>query len=167
MSKYFATADGKYRPTVYFAYQPSNDSILSLRDWFSRYPKEPSTQRLMLDDITQGQDILGVLVARKDSDRVMWYGSLLSINEARERLPHTSATTLSVIASVLAGICWVVNNPRAGFVEPDDIDHEAILKIALPYIEPMTSTFGKWTPLENCATAPDMWCLKHAMTDGK
>jgi homospermidine synthase len=162
MCRYFSPADGSYRPTLYFAYQPCNDAILSQRDWFSRYPQEPSGQRLLLNDIESGQDILGVLICRRckpGRKHALWYGSLMSIEDARSRLPDTSATTLSVVATVLAGLVWVIKNPRAGFVEPDDVPHDgkriacfavcanfssAILPIILPYIEPMAQEYTDW-----------------------
>lgn len=127
MCRYFSPADGSYRPTLYFAYQPCNDAILSQRDWFARYPEEPANQRLLLNDIESGQDILGVLICRRckpGRKHALWYGSLMSIEDARSRLPDTSATTLSVVATVLAGLVWVIKNPRAGFVEPDDVPHD-------------------------------------------
>lgn len=124
MSRYLSPADGSYRPTLYFAYQPCDDAIQSQRDWFARYPKQPAKQRLLLNDIDSGQDILGVLICRRcqpGRKHALWYGSLLSADEARARLPNSSATTLSVVATVLAGLVWVIKNPRAGFVEPDDV----------------------------------------------
>lgn len=163
ISKYLTPADGSYRPTMYFAYQASNDALLSLRDWAARYPADPDRLRLLLNDISQGQDILGVLVARKGRSRVLWYGSLMDVHAARSRLANTQATTLSVIASVLAGVVYVVNNPRIGFVEPDDIDYEAILHIATPYITPMTSSWGEWTTNEGNAISDDMWTLQKSI----
>ena len=32
---------------------------------------------------------------------------------------------------------------------PDDIDHEAILEVSMPYIEPFISESVDWTPLKN------------------
>ena len=52
-----------------------------------------------------------------------WYGSRLSIEEARRLVPYNNATSLQVTAAVLAGMVWAMENPRAGIVEPDEIDH--------------------------------------------
>ena len=35
---------------------------------------------------------------------------------------------------------------------PDDIDHEEILKVAMPYIKPFYSKAVDWTPLKNLNT---------------
>ena len=34
---------------------------------------------------------------------------------------------------------WMMDNPRKGFLMPDDVDHEPILKIVKPYIKPLIS----------------------------
>jgi homospermidine synthase len=78
MARYFSPKDGSYRPTLYFAYQPCSDAMNSQRDWFARYPIQPAGgQRLLLNDIVSGQDILGVLLCRKGRKRSLWYGSLM------------------------------------------------------------------------------------------
>ena len=68
-------------------------------------------KRIMLDEITEGIDELGVLLAghRKNA---YWYGSQLSIQEARALAPHNSATSLQVTVSALAGMIWAMENPR-------------------------------------------------------
>ena len=122
------------RPTCFFAYQPAADAIESQRDWLARDPEPPGSYRLMLNDIVSGgQDILGVLLCRKGRADSLWYGSLLSVDEARARLPGSSATTISVISNALAGLAWVLKNPNAGFCEPDDIDYSFALPLVLPY----------------------------------
>ena len=167
MARYFSPADGSYRPTLYFAYEPCIDAKNSQRDWFARYPADPAGgQRLLLNDIVSGQDILGVLICRKNRAKSLWYGSLMSIDDARERLPDTSATTLSVCATVLAGLVWVIKNPRAGFVEPDDVPYDAILPIILPYIEPMAQEWTDWTP-SSAPVTEDLWQLKNLVIDAK
>lgn len=37
VSDFLTPKDGSHRPTMMFAYQPSDDSILSVRDWLARY----------------------------------------------------------------------------------------------------------------------------------
>ena len=43
-----------------------------------------------------------------------WYGSQLTIDEARTLVPYNNATSLQVTVSVLAGMIWAMENPRAG-----------------------------------------------------
>jgi homospermidine synthase len=89
---------------------------------------------------------LGVLLAGH-AKGAYWYGSQLSIDEARELAPHNSATSLQVTATVLAGIVWALENPDRGVVEPDDIDFRRILEIASPYLGPVVGAYTDWTPL--------------------
>jgi homospermidine synthase len=76
-----------------------------------------------------------------------WYGSQLSIEEARELAPHNNATSLQVAAGVLGGVIWALEHPRAGVVEAESLDHARILEIALPYLGVMAGEYSSWTPL--------------------
>jgi homospermidine synthase len=80
---------------------------------------------------------------------VYWYGSQLSIDEARRVAPHNNATSLQVTAAVLAGMVWAIEHPRAGIVEPDEIDFARILEIARPYLGEVVGVRGDWTPLDD------------------
>ncbi len=42
-----------------------------------------------------------------------WYGSRLSIDEARKLAPYNNATSLQVTAAVLSGVIWAMENPDA------------------------------------------------------
>ena len=66
----------------------------------------------MLNEITDGIDELGVLLAGHQKN-AYWYGSQLSIAEARKLAPYNSATSLQVTASALAGMIWAMENPAA------------------------------------------------------
>ncbi|MDP6685334.1 MAG: hypothetical protein QGI05_00100, partial [Candidatus Omnitrophota bacterium] len=80
-------------------------------------------------------------------------GSLLDIEETRRLLvPHQNATTLQVAISVVSAAIWMIKNPKKGFCLPDDIDHEAILEVAVPYMKPYVSQAVDWTPLKNLNT---------------
>ena len=76
-----------------------------------------------------------------------WFGSQLSVQEARKLAPHNNATSLQVCCAILGGIVWAVENPRRGIVEPDDMDHERVLEIAGPYLGKVTGAYSQWTPL--------------------
>jgi homospermidine synthase len=82
-------------------------------------------------------------------DGVYWYGSQLSIDEARRVAPHNNATSLQVTAAVLAGVVWAIEHPRAGIVEPDEIDFQRILEICRPYLGDVVGVHGDWTPLQD------------------
>lgn len=140
-----------YRPTVHYAYCPSNAAINSLHELEMRQFKLQEKQRIMSDEIIDGRDELGVLLMGHDFNS-WWCGSILDIHEARRLVPHQQATTLQVAVSVVSAATWMIKNPNRGFLMPDDVDHEEILKIAMPYIKPFISKAVDWTPLKNLNT---------------
>ncbi|OGW74870.1 MAG: homospermidine synthase [Omnitrophica bacterium RBG_13_46_9] len=145
--------DGKavYRPTVHYAYRPSDAAINSMQELEMRQFKLQEKQRIMSDEIISGRDELGVLLMGHDF-KSWWCGSLLDIHTARKLVPHQQATTLQVAISVVAAAVWMIKNPKRGFLLPDDLDHEEILRIAIPYIKPFVSRSVDWTPLKNLNT---------------
>jgi homospermidine synthase len=54
-----------------------------------------------------------------------------------------------VTAAVLAGMIWAIEHPRAGIVEPEELDFARILEIARPYLGEVVGVFGDWTPLHD------------------
>ena len=56
-----------------------------------------------------------------------WYGSHLSIHEAKKLATYNNATSLQVAAGVLSGMIWAIKNPERGIIEPEGMDHEYIL----------------------------------------
>jgi len=140
-----------YRPTVHYAYCPCNAAINSLHELEMRQFKLQERQRIMSDEIIDGRDELGVLLMGHDF-KSWWCGSLLDIHEARRLVPHQQATTLQVAISVVSAAIWMIKNPKRGFLMPDDIDHEEILKVSTPYIKPFVSEPVDWTPLKNLNT---------------
>ena len=140
-----------YRPTVHYAYCPSDVAINSLHELEMRQFHLQEKQRIMNDEITSGADELGVLLMGHDFTS-WWCGSLLDIETARKMVPHQQATTMQVAVSVVAAAMWMVQNPKKGLRLPDDIDHKFILDIALPYIKPFVSQQVDWTPLKNLNT---------------
>src|SRR3989339_52104 len=140
-----------YRPTVHYAYCPSDVAINSLHELEMRQFKLQKKQRIMSDEIIDGRDELGVLLMGHDFSS-WWCGSLLDIHTARKLVPHQQATTLQVAISVVAASIWMIKNPRRGFLLPDDLDHEEILKISLPFIKPFVSKAVDWSPLMNLNT---------------
>lgn len=142
--------DGKvaYRPTVHYAYHPCDDAVQSLHELAGKNWHMQPRQRLLLEDIVEGIDELGVLVMGPRRG-AYWYGSQLSNAEARALVPYNSATTLQVTAGVLAGVVWVMRHPACGITEPDAMDHAEVLEMARPYLGPMVGSYTDWTPLIN------------------
>jgi homospermidine synthase len=140
-----------YRPTVHYAYCPSDVAINSLRELEMRQYQMQPKMRIMADEIIDGEDQLGVLLMGHDF-KSWWCGSLLDIHTSRQLVPHQQATTMQVACSVVAASIWMIKNPRRGFLLPDDLDHEEILRVAMPYIKPFYSKPVDWTPLKNLNT---------------
>jgi homospermidine synthase len=46
-------------------------------------------------------------------------------------------------------VAWALQHPRAGVLEPEDLDHESVLAIAQPYLGELLGVYGDWTPLAN------------------
>lgn len=153
-----------YRPTVYYAYHPCDDALLSIDELIGRGWKPQTHKRIMNDEIVLGGvDALGVLLMGHDLN-AYWYGSLLRIDEARAIAPFNTATSLQVAAGVLSGIVWAVRHPNEGIVEAEQMDYEEVLEIATPYLGTLTGVQTDWQPPERvlqpfCAPgkAPDPW----------
>ena len=135
-----------YRPTVHYAYHPCDDAVLSLHELAGKNWRLQPEKRLMMDEITSGIDELGVLLMGH-AKGAYWYGSRLSVDETRRLVPYNNATSLQVTAAVLAGMVWAIENPRAGIVEADDIDHVRCMQIARPYLGEVVGVYSDWTPL--------------------
>lgn len=140
--------DVRYRPTVHYAYHPCDDAVLSLDEMAGKNWNLQRECRIMGKDIDSGIDELGVLLMG-NSKGVYWFGSRLSIEQARELAPHNSATSLQVAAGVLGGMVWAIRNPNAGVVEPDDIDDQLVMEIASPYLGDLVGEYSDWTPLDD------------------
>ena len=82
----------------------------------------------MAEEIVSGNDDLGVLLYGH-ARGAMWYGSRLSIEETRRLAPYQNATGLQVTSAVLAAMVWALENPRAGYVEADEMGHVRCLQI--------------------------------------
>ncbi len=135
-----------YRPTCHYAYHPSNDAVLSLQEMFGRGGTHPVSQHIMSpEEIVTGEDKLGVLLYGHKKN-AYWFGSELTIEEARHLAPHQSATGLQVTSAVLAGIVWAIENPRAGIVETDEMDFERCLEVQMPYLGPVNGYYTDWNP---------------------
>lgn len=138
-----------YRPTVHYAYRPSNVALLSLDEMFERGGKLPKKQKILGgDDILDGHNELGVLLYGH-AKNAYWYGSQLGIEQARALVPHQNATGLQVSSGMLAAVIWALENPECGVVEADDMDHRRCLDIQRPYLGKVSGYYTDWHPLKN------------------
>ena len=133
-----------YRPTVHYAYHPCDDTILSLHELQGRNMRPQSRVRLMNDEIVDGMDELGVLLYGH-AKNAFWYGSQLTIHQARAVAPYQNATGLQVTSAVVAGMIWAIENPRRGVLDADELDHDRILSIQDPYLGKPVGAYTDWT----------------------
>ena len=166
-----------YRPTVHYAYCPSDSAIASLNELRGYDYKLQENQRILNDEIISGSDILGALIMGHRYNS-WWTGSDLSIEESRRLVPHQNATTMQVAISVVAAVHWMIENPAKGVCVPDDLPHDYILKLAKPYLGRWISKPVDWTPLKHYTNAfeghnnpnidrTDVWQFKNFLiTDG-
>jgi homospermidine synthase len=150
IADYLSLREGQkflYRPTVMFVYHPCDDAMLSALELEGRGWKMQSSTRRLSHEIVDGMDELGVLLAGH-ARNAYWFGSQLSIQEARRHLDFANATTVQVVAGALAACVWAIRHPRRGLVEPDQLDYEECLAVAEPYLGKLTGQFTDWTPLQ-------------------
>lgn len=136
-----------YRPTVMFVYHPCDDAMLSVLELEGRGWQPQPHQRRLGQDIVTGMDELGVLLAGH-ARNAYWYGSQLTIQEARRHVPFANATTMQVAAGALAAVIWAIRHPRRGVVEPDQLDCEECMAVAERYLGRMVGEYTQWTPLQ-------------------
>ena len=166
-----------YRPTVHYAYCPSDAAIASLNELRGGDYKLQSRVRIMTDEITSGRDILGALLMGHPYNS-WWTGSILDIAESRRLVPHQNATTIQVGIGVVAAVMWMIENPGKGLCVPEDLPYDYVLKIAKPWLGKLHSEPSDWTPLKHyanafrgynnpCSDRKDPWQFKNfLLTDG-
>jgi homospermidine synthase len=152
IADFFSVHDKKgkvtYRPTCHYAYHPSNDALLSLSEMFGAAGKAQPVQHVLDEhELVDGADELGVLLYGHEKN-AYWYGSQLSLEEARKLAPYQNATGMQVTSAVLAGMVWALENPEAGIVEADEMDYRRCLEVQMPYLGPVNGYYTDWTPLD-------------------
>lgn len=153
IADYYTVMNGTnavYRPTVHYAYHPCKDAVLSVHELAGREWKEQATLRVAFDEVLDGLDELGVLLMGNQKG-AYWFGSQITVHEARELAPFNNATTMQVSSGVLGGIIWAMQNPNRGIVEPDEMDYKAVLDVVRPYMGEFGGHYTDWTPLKERA----------------
>jgi homospermidine synthase len=89
ISDYYTVRNGNevvYRPTCHYSYHPSDSAIASVHEFAGRNFVLQDRKRILRDEIISGRDELGVLLAGHKKG-AYWYGSQLTIQEARALAP--------------------------------------------------------------------------------
>ena len=145
-----------YRPTVHYAYCPSDLAWASFVELEGNQYAYPERQRIMNDEIISGRDELGVLLMGHPY-KSWWTGMQTTIDEARSVAPHQSATTVQVAASILGAIDWMLRAPRSGVRVPDELPWRDVLAVAAPYVGTTWSGPLDWDPVSTHADWFDRW----------
>jgi len=151
IADYYTVREGGqvvYRASALYAYHPCDSAVVSVHEFAGRNWQLQDSKRILMNEITSGIDELGVLLAGHKRN-AYWFGSQLSIDEARKLAPYNNATSLQVTVSVLAGMVWAIENPNAGLVEPDEMDFRRNLDVCMPYLGTVTGAYSDWTPLSD------------------
>jgi len=147
---YTVKRDGNvvYRPTCHYAYHPCNDTVLSVHELAGKNWAIPAQRRILMDEIHDGVDELGALLMghRKGA---YWYGSRVSVHEARKLAPFNNATSIQVAAGVMSAVIWAMENPALGIIDPDEMDFQRVLELASPYLGETVGAYSDWTPLQD------------------
>lgn len=151
ISDYYTVKNGSgeviYRPTCHYAYHPCDDTVVSIHELAGRNWIGQEKRRVLTQEITDGVDELGALLMGH-AKGAYWYGSRISIGEARALAPYNNATSIQVAAGVLGAVVWAMENPNAGIIDPDDVDFQRVLEIANPYLGKVHGAYSDWTPLK-------------------
>jgi homospermidine synthase len=151
IADYFSIGAGDqpaYRPTVHYAYHPCDDAVSSVLELAGRNWRLQERRRVVKDDIVAGMDELGVLLMGHDKG-AYWFGSRLTIDDARRLCPHNSATSLQVTAPVTAAVIWAIQNPQRGVLDPEELPHDFVIEFCRPYLGEVAGEYSSWTPLHD------------------
>ena len=149
ISDYLTIQNGeraRYRPTAHYAYHPCDATVASVHELAGKNWRPQDGRRVLMRDIRDGIDEVGALLMGH-AKGAYWFGSQLSVHEARKLAPYNNATTLQVGCAILGAIVWAVENPRRGVIDPEEADFERVLEIAAPYLGKLVGAYSEWTPL--------------------
>lgn len=132
LTEFHAYGSIAYRPTVYYAYCPTPKTRDSLARWAGDGFRPPVRKTLMRDALVGGSDELGVLLIGEQG--AYWFGSVLSLEEARTIAPHNNATSMQVVGGIVGALAWMLRHPCEGVVEAEDMDSGVVMQAALPYL---------------------------------
>jgi homospermidine synthase len=145
-----------YRPTVHYAYCPTDAAWASFIELEGNQYVYPERQRIMNDEIISGRDELGVLVMGHPY-KSWWTGMQTTIEEARAAAPNQNATTVQVAASILGAVDWMLRSPSEGVRVPDELPWRDVLDVAMPYLGTTWSGPLDWDPVSTHADWFDQW----------
>lgn len=136
----------RYRPTVLFVYSPCPAARESLSRIATRNFTYELKGHVIKREIVDGTDRMGCLLMGQSY--AWWTGSLMSIQESNRLLPGHNATLMQIAAGVLSALTYMIQNPKRGICFPEQLDHEQILAVAMPYLGDFVSQSIQLTPAQ-------------------
>lgn len=167
ISDYYTIGTGdnpEYRPTVHYAYHPCDAAVLSIREAMCFDKGEQKAKLLTVNDIVGGADELGVLLYGH-AKNAFWYGSTLTHEQCKSLCRNQSATAMQVCAGVLAAVVWGWENPNAGVVESDEMDHARCMEVCRMYLGKVWGQYTDWNPIKAMSTGRVSLFAPPARTD--
>ena len=150
ISELLTPASGSGRPTVFYAVRPCPAATSAMPALRRRSSDVPWRFRVLKGELQGGGNELGALLLGASGG--YWYGSCLTLAEARTFAVDSNATSLQVAAGVLGGLVWALENPACGVVEAEDMDFRRVLEVAAPYLGRLGGIATAWRP----ASAADL-----------
>lgn len=136
---YSTKGDSKhqYRPSVYFVYQPSpfaRESIKEMRE--KKYHPHPDEKCHVVsaDEIKGGFDAVGAAIW-SDKYNSWWSGCVLDKKDTTKMgMKFSGPTTIQVAIALMSAMKWMIKNPNKGFITPEDLPYNEILKDCYKYL---------------------------------
>jgi homospermidine synthase len=133
-----------YRPTVYYAYRPCPQARQMIDRLNRREGPARTVEKTVMQHPVTGQDELGALLVHKTG--AYWYGSTLTAQQANALAPYNNATSMQVVATIVASIKWMLLHPYEGVIEAEDVDHHFILAQARACLGHVRGVESGWRP---------------------
>ena len=133
-----------YCPTVFYAYRPCPKAMTMIDRLRSKAEHVREVEKTVMQHPVTGQDELGALLIHNTGAH--WYGSTLTAQQANALAPCNNATSMQVVATIVASIKWMLLHPWEGVIEPEDVDHNFILDEALPWLGHVRGIESGWRP---------------------
>ena len=133
-----------YSPTVYYAYRPCEKAMEMIGCLQNKAEKLADVEKTVMQNPVMGQDELGALLIHDSG--AYWYGSTLTVEQAKSLAPHNNATSMQVVSTIVASIKWMLLHPYEGVIEPEDVDHHFILNESLAYLGHVRGVESGWRP---------------------
>lgn len=135
-----------YCPTVYYAYRPCAKAMEMIDRLRSKAATPGTVEKTVMQNPVTGQDELGALLIHDGG--AYWYGSILTVEQAKSLAPYNNATSMQVVSTIVASIKWMLLHPYEGVIEPEDVDHDFVLNESLAYLGHVCGVESGWRPAD-------------------